>query len=182
MRDLIGQVFGEWRVLARHEHDGPKSMWLCACSCGKQRPVYETHLIRGQSNSCGRSHGKLPKTTPGYSSWKSMLCRCLYQTHPAYHRYGGRGITVCERWREFPAFFADMGPRPDGMTLERIDSDGNYEPANCKWATHQEQQNNTRTNRFLDVEGERLTIAQLARKQGINYETLYARLKKVGVI
>jgi hypothetical protein len=89
---------------------------------------------------------------------------------------------VCERWRELPAFFADMGPRPDGMTLERIDSDGNYEPANCKWATHQEQQNNTRTNRFLDVEGERLTIAQLARKQGINYETLYARLKKVGVI
>jgi hypothetical protein len=112
-----------------------------------------------------------------------MIDRCTLPKHPAYHRYGGRGIGVCERWRNsFPAFHEDMGPRPDGLTLDRIDSDGNYEPGNCRWATPKEQQNNTSTNKFVEIDGERLTIAQHARRLDINYETLYSRLSRKGAI
>ncbi|MCY1552802.1 hypothetical protein D9M68_892220 [compost metagenome] len=112
-----------------------------------------------------------------------MLNRCRNPLHPAFHRYGGRGIAVCARWQTgFVAFYEDMGPRPVGLTLERIDSDGDYEPGNCRWATAQEQQNNTCTNRFVEVDGTSMTIAQMARAKGLNYETLYSRLKRTGEI
>lgn len=112
-----------------------------------------------------------------------MLDRCTRKTHPAYHRYGGRGITICARWLDgFRYFLADMGPRPDGKTLERIDGNGNYEPGNCTWATPREQQNNTSTNRLVQHDSEMLTIAELARRTGVKYNTLYSRLKIAGAI
>lgn len=180
---LAGKQFGEWTVLREAEPVADKRRWHCQCSCGVERDVYQDHLRRGMSTSCGLGHMKLPRNTPGRSSWVSMLSRCRNKNHEAYHRYGGRGITVCQRWQDgFDNFYADMGPRPDGMSLERIDSNGNYEPDNCKWATTQEQQNNTCTNRFIEVDGERLTVAQLARKQNVKYETMYSRLKRAGVV
>ena len=183
--DLTGHVFGDWTVVEASETAASgHPRWLCQCKCGRQKVVYQTHLTTGKSKTCTNSgtHG-IGKKTPGHSSWASMLERCRRPKHPAYHRYGGRGIKVCERWENsFAAFYEDMGPRPDGLTLDRIDPDGDYEPGNCRWASPQEQQNNTCTNRFLEIDGERLTIAQHARKRGINYETFWTRLRRQGVI
>lgn len=177
--DLTGMIFGDWTALSK-EYVRGKPKWICRCTCGVEKSVFETHLLRGNSKSCttSQTHG-IGKKTPGHSSWTSMVSRCTNQSHVAYSSYGGRGIKICDRWTgSFLAFYEDMGPRPDGMTLERIDTNGNYEPGNCRWATPQEQSNNTRTNRYVIHQGERLTIAQLARKQGLNYETLYSRITR----
>jgi hypothetical protein len=180
-----GQVFGDWTVIERAPNSKcNKAMWKCRCVCGKEKTIYQTHLICGKSKTCTTkgTHG-IGTKTPGHSSYSSMISRCYLPTHEAYHRYGGRGIQVCGKWlKGFVSFYEDMGPRPDGMTLERIDCNGNYEPSNCRWATHREQQNNTCTNRFLIRDGEKVTIANVARKSGIKYATLYSRLKRTGEI
>jgi hypothetical protein len=182
---LIGSKFGDWTVISKTE-DGKfsKAKWNCVCTCGKEKSVFETHLVRGNSSTCTNSgtHG-IGKQTPGHTSYSSMMSRCHLPSHKAFHRYGGRGIKVCESWKKgFVNFHKDMGDRPEGMTLERIDLNGDYEPSNCKWASRQEQQNNTCTNKFVIRDGQSLTIAQLARKQGVHYETLYSRLKRAGEI
>lgn len=108
-----------------------------------------------------------------------MIGRCGNPNGPAYHRYGGRGITVCERWRSFANFRADMGSRPTPQhTIERIDNDRGYEPSNCRWATRREQQNNMRRNRYVTLRGERMTVAQAARAVGVCYETMHGRVRK----
>lgn len=115
--------------------------------------------------------------TPEYACWESMIQRCTDPNFEAYHNYGGRGIKVCERWRySFENFLADMGPRPEGKTLDRIDDDGDYEPGNCRWATWIEQGNNRRTNKVLEYRGIRKTIAEWARETGLSYETIRSRL------
>src|SRR5215211_5137780 len=93
---------------------------------------------------------QLSKTHPDYDAWKAMRARCLNPRHSRYGDYGGRGITVCDRWADFPTFVADMGPRPAGMLLDRIDNDGPYSPDNCRWATRAEQQRNRSDNRWLE--------------------------------
>ena len=108
-----------------------------------------------------------------------MVQRCTNPNNHKWPRYGGRGITVCERWRTYENFLADMGPRPAGMTLDRYpNNDGNYEPGNCRWATPTEQQNNTSFNKFVTVEGERLTYAQAARKALLNRGTIRDRISR----
>ena len=115
--------------------------------------------------------------TPTYNSWESMKGRCTRQTDSEWKNYGARGIKVCERWMSsFEAFFEDMGERPEGMTIDRIDSKGNYEPGNCKWSTIEEQNNNKRTNRIVRFKGQPLTLAQAARASGIPVGTLTQRL------
>ena len=104
------------------------------------------------------------------------LQRCLRPSKDSFPLYGGKGITVCDRWRTFENFLADMGERPNGASLDRIDSAGNYEPANCRWASAVEQANNKRTNRIIEFNGRSQTIAQWARETGIAYECLYGRL------
>lgn len=103
--------------------------------------VYENRHLKGNYR---HGHGRNGNKTPTYRSWNAMLCRCTHPTNKMYHAYGGRGITVCERWMTFANFLADMGERPAGLTLDRINNDGNYEPDNCKWATRSEQNSNTR--------------------------------------
>lgn len=115
-----------------------------------------------------------------YKSWTDMMMRCTNPKNKRWKDYGGRGIRVCERWRVARNFCLDMGERPEGMTLDRIDNDGNYEPANCRWASRVRQQNNKRSNRVISYEGTTLTCTEWARRLGIDVSTLSKRINRSG--
>lgn len=115
---------------------------------------------------------------PTYRAWHNMLKRC---GDPTNADYGGRGITVCARWRSFDAFLADMGAKPDGLTLERKDNAGNYEPGNCEWASRRVQTRNKRNNRWVVVDGERLCLADALVRRGMNESTFYYRVTEGGM-
>jgi hypothetical protein len=156
--DISGGRFGRLLVICREGKAIPVK-FKCICDCGKTVVVNSVSLRNGDTRSCGcirsekmakekTKHGQYD--TPTYHSWSSMLNRCKCKKHKQYKDYGGRGISVCSRWRgSFEAFLSDMGERPGGKTLDRIDSDGNYEPTNCKWSTRQEQNRNKRTSRRI---------------------------------
>lgn len=117
------------------------------------------------------------KSIPEFRSWWSMIYRCKYKSRHDYQRYGGRGVTVCERWSDFDAFLKDMGPKPSPHhSLDRIDGNGNYEPSNCRWATATEQSRNRRGNHYLEFNGERLTITEWALRIGIDRTSLLERI------
>lgn len=119
------------------------------------------------------------RNLPEYSVWRSMVARCCHPYVKCYPRYGGRGISVCERWHTFENFYADMGSRPSSKhSIDRIDNSGNYEPSNCRWATIAEQNNNTRRNILLFFQGKTQTITQWAREAGIDGQTIKNRIAK----
>lgn len=133
------------------------------------------------SNSVGNlQHGqaKRGRQTATYNSWRGMWRRCTSLNATGYSEYGGRGITVCEEWQSFEKFYADMGERPKGTTLDREKNDDNYEPGNCRWATPKEQANNRRTNRVFEFEGVNMTLKQISEKSGIGIQTLIDRLRR----
>lgn len=113
-------------------------------------------------------------------AWESMIQRCTNEKHPGYKNYGDRGIKVCDRWMSFSNFLEDMGPRPEGMSLERKEVNGNYEPGNCKWATFEEQQNNRTNNVRLTYKGETKTLSQWAREQGLPVMGVWSRIQRLG--
>ena len=154
--ELQGKRFGRWTVIERVKSTPQGVLWSCICDCGNKGTVNARWLADGQSQSCGclhrertsesnRTHGHSISNTRTYVSWKAMLNRCTNPNGQDWKRYGARGIAVCERWRTFENFFADMGERPPDRTLDRYPNPcGNYEPGNCRWATTFEQRHNRR--------------------------------------
>jgi hypothetical protein len=189
--DLVGQRFGRLVVHRKHIRravDGGL-MWICLCDCNTSTVVYTGHLRSGHTKSCGcfrdekaseinKTHG-LAKT-PEYKIWRVMLQRCFDKRCDEYDNYGGRGITVCDSWKNsFESFYQDMKPRPTPEhTLDRRENGGNYELSNCHWATLEEQHNNKRTNIRHILDDISLTRSQIARKYGICKQTLKRRLER----
>lgn len=152
--DLLGKTFGKWTVIGRRAGADRRTLWLCLCECGAQSEMQGSRLTRGGSKSCGcgasaaisrarTTHGK--RNTGLYRTWSSMRSRCLNPKHPSYRNYGARGVHICDAWSTFEGFMRDMEPTwTEGLTLERINNDGHYEPGNCKWIALEEQPKNRR--------------------------------------
>lgn len=203
-KDLSGKRFGRLLVLnVSQRKQGVHILWVCRCDCGKRTTKTAHGLLHGTTRSCGclykESRGKAQlkhggaagsKPRPEYAVWIAAKMRCFNQKDPAYHNYGGRGITVCDEWKnDFGRFIADMGPCPPKMTLERIDNDGNYEPRNCRWASRAAQGLNRRNNTFYTFNGVTKTrkewIAELQIpdptfcywiRKGMTFEQIYEKV------
>ena len=182
--NFTGNVFGKWTVIEYAGlGSGRRHHWRCRCVCGRESLVPSNNLKHGRSKSClhcrrGRSGAEHRTGHPAYNVWSSMIDRCNNPSAPSFNIYGGRGISVCERWRKsFDVFLSDMGERPSlAHSIDRIDNDGNYEPSNCRWATPKEQSRNRRNNRVITIDGFSASVAEWAERVGIRRETIYARL------
>jgi hypothetical protein len=198
--DLTGQRFERLLVMSEAEAIRKPSgsrvrRWNCLCDCG-QHCIVRGELLRSKNTkSCGclhleksRENGKKNAKhgmvgTPAYKSWAAMLSRCRHVDAPQNRHHGGKGVKVCNQWDpqkggSFEAFFAHLGERPEGTTLDRYpNQEGNYEPGNVRWATIEEQMSNTSSNVFVEYQGVRMTLAQAARKSGIHNDTLCRRHK-----
>ena len=180
--DLTGKKFGRLTVMGFDVNNQYRARyWNCICDCGENKVVRGSHLTSAATVSCGcykidqhYTHGET--NSPTYRSWASLLQRCLNPKNEYYYRYGGRGIKVCDRWKDFSKFLEDMGTRPDGMSIDRKNNNGNYERSNCRWATRKEQDNNKSTSRFLTYKGETKTVQQWSELLGVSHLTLRARL------
>jgi hypothetical protein len=193
-KDLEGKRFDRLLVESYAGKRGRVGRWNTLCDCGNRQVVQTGNLVTKNTRSCGclcreltskskRKHGEskgcLSNRTAEYSTWISMRQRCSDANSPSYERYGGRGISVCERWLSYDSFLEDMGRKPSPeYSIERIDNSGNYEPSNCKWATVKEQVRNRRSNRMLTFNGITKCLIEWSEETGINRGALEARLKR----
>lgn len=186
--DMAGKVFGRLTVTHK-DPDSPvgEVHWICLCLCGKVHSVYGAFLRKGSVKSCGClkhdnkasvTHGQASggNFTGAYVSWTKMRERVLNKNSISYPRYGGRGISIDPSWGDFSTFYRDMGPRPTGGSIERINGDGNYEPSNCRWATAKEQSNNRSINIMVEWRGETKPVSVWADEIGIPRDILYKRI------
>lgn len=191
-QSLIGLRFGRFIVIAdaprgfqtsnKRKKPVPVAYSVCRCDCGKERIVRSCELRYGHSKSCGCLRRELDTKhglshSPTWVVWTQMKTRCMTSTNPAYKHYGGRGIKVCERWMDFRYFLEDMGIRPNGLTLDRINNNGPYTKDNCRWATMETQAGNRRSSRAFVIRGVAGCLTALARHFGINGCTVEMRLK-----
>jgi hypothetical protein len=193
--DLKGQEFCRLTVTERfsNTYDRHGVEWMCMCKCGNKVIAYGHHLKQGKVKSCGclKSEVSAKNVTdfnikhgmygsPEYISWLAMKARCYNKKHEWYHRYGGRGIGVCDRWKNsFQDFFEDMGAKPSPeYTIERRDNNIGYQPGNCYWATQQEQMSNTSRNVYYLYNGRRVTQSQLARTLNVTVDALRGQLTR----
>ncbi len=184
----VGVKFGRLTVSSFAGRVNRRIIWNCICDCGNFIAVRQCGLMYGGTKSCGclkkehdysknhLIHGMSKTRT--YKSWAHMKDRCDNKNNHKFYSYGGRGISVCERWHSFENFLSDMGEVPEGMSIDRVDNDGNYEPSNCRWATCKEQNNNTRRTKFISYNGLSITISELADIVNIPRDVLNVRLKR----
>ena len=189
--DLTGQTFGRLTVLERVEAGTKRyAVWLCKCSCGNTKIVRSCHLRSGAVVSCGcyqkeiaRKYNSTHKEskTRLYNEWQHMKKRCYWKNYNAYNLYGGKGITVCDEWKNSFVAFKDWALNngyTDELTLDRIDINKNYEPSNCRWATKYIQSNNRSINRIVEYHGEKGVYEGMCRKLNVNQTTIRSRMKK----
>lgn len=177
-----GEKYNRWTVLKVL----PDAIRLCRCECGTVKPVFRNALRRGMSKSCGcfkadkqlkHGHATPGAHSPTYNVWHGMMQRCFNEKTSGYKYYGGRGIKVCVRWQTFENFLADMGERPEGLSIDRYpNNDGNYEPGNCRWATAKEQNNNSRHNRLVTLNGQTKNLKQWADHLGLKIAFVAQRI------
>lgn len=193
-RDVTGRAYGRLTALRcvgfKSYPSGRRSaLWLCQCSCGKEKTLSLNELHNTRSCGCligdairARRGTHLQSNTPLYAIWRGMLDRCNNRNSPAFDDYGGRGIKVCDRWRGregFKNFSADMGARPSKThSIERRGNDAGYSPDNCYWGTRLEQANNKRSNRKITHRGETHSINEWSRITGLNRRTITERLNR----
>lgn len=192
-KDITGERYGRLIAVSsfsKKQAKGTRLFWNCKCDCGKETTVCGTSLRNGATKSCGcwndesatmsnRKHGM--SNTKEYESWANMIQRCTNKNNKSYKNYGGKGITVCERWMKAENFLSDMGPKPSpAHTIERVSNRGNYEPGNCVWETRKVQCNNKSNNTIVSFNGENLPIMMMGEKYGIYGPTFASRINKAG--
>lgn len=191
-QDITGRQYGLLTILGRAPNNGEIVRWRYRCACGREGVTGNNHFKTNPTANCGcirsartrersTTHGHTVGETPSstYQIWRTMLQRTQQPKSKYYPYYGGRGITVCERWFDFKNFLADMGERPDGLTLERRQVNGHYEPSNCEWATRQAQSNNVRDQSKWLVDGQLMTQAQVARHWACDRDAARRRLARI---
>lgn len=179
----VGQKFNNWTVIKELKEKDINGCYLyeCICICGKTLSVKSTSLNKGRSNGCGcckynnRTHYK--SKSKEYRIWSSMRERCNNPKNKYYYNYGGRGITVCERWGKFENFFEDMGIKQGKLSLDRIDNNKGYSKENCRWATKFEQDNNKRNTIFINTVFGRISIREASVLSSIKHSTISFRIK-----
>lgn len=185
--DLTGKRFSRLLVISATEERylDRQIMWKCLCDCGNEILTVSSWLKDGTVQSCGCLNRELTAKrnfkhgmtkTDTYRVWRKLFERCYNPKDKAYAYYGGRGISICERWYEFINFLSDMGLRPKRMQIDRINNNGNYEPSNCRWATSRQNNNNRRDNLKIEYQGESHTIREWSDKTGIKYNVIHLRL------
>lgn len=194
-KDLTGQRLGKWLVLGFSEYSQGRTYWSVICDCGNKFIREGASLRGGRSKSCGCDRaarraemnraGRPPKAerdnmrrSPTYKSWLSMRARCNNPGSGNWAEYGGKGIKMCDRWLSYENFLTDMGERPPGHSIDRIDNDGDYTPENCRWATQRQQNRNQRRNRLITHQGATKCLAEWAEESGVAQQLLRSRLER----
>lgn len=185
-----GDAFGRWTACSPPRKENGRTVVDVVCSCGTERIVRVEGLLNGRSRSCGCLHKERVReaqtehghttgaTSPEFRSWDHMIQRCTNPNNDNYESYGGRGVTVCDRWLSFAAFLEDMGPRPSGCSLDRIDGALVYSKSTCRWATRREQANNRDVTRWVDLPSGRISLTDACEKYNIPKKTVSARWYK----
>jgi hypothetical protein len=189
IQNLTSQRFGRLLVLSYVGKNYPRTAWLCACDCGESKVVFANNLRSGKTKSCGclraekttkrsTTHGKRRSLT--YESWLGIKSRCYCSGHVSFEWYGRKGIQVCKQWKNsFENFLKDMGERPSSRhSIDRIDSDGDYCPENCRWATEKEQSRNRSSNRMISYKGKTQCLTAWAEEAGLPMQTLHKRITR----
>lgn len=188
--DLVNLRFGRLVVVEQAgKNKWNKRLWLCHCDCGEDRVILENRLKSGETRSCKclqrdgvitrntkHNHAKRKNKSKIYSIWTAMIQRCTNQNSKDYFLYGGRGILVCEHWKQFSNFLEDMGEAPEGCQIDRINNNGDYCKENCHWVTTKQNNRNKRNNHLATHNGKIQCLSAWAEEYGINYKLLWKRI------